>query len=226
LPGIYGSHFRRVDGIPEERRGLFGQGSILTVTSYPNRTSPVLRGKWIMENVLGTPPPSPPADVPALEENEPGRTARSVRERLAEHRNNPVCAACHDIMDPLGLALENFDAVGRWRTQEPGGAVDASGRLTDGTEVNGPISLRAAVLAEPERFVAVVTEKLMTYALGRGLEYFDMPRVRSVVRDAAADDYRFSALVLGIATSESFRMKEIQPPETDAPAATAALAAE
>ncbi len=216
VPGVYGSHFRRVSGMPEERRGLLGHGSILTVTSYPNRTSPVLRGKWIMENVLGTPPPAPPPNVPDLEENEPGRTARSMRERLAAHRANPICASCHDVMDPLGLALENYDAVGRWRTQEPGGAVDSRGQMPDGSPVAGISDLREAVGAEPERFAKVLTEKLMTYALGRGLEYFDMPTVRQIVRDASAADFRFSAIVLGIATSDAFRIKQIQPPQADA----------
>jgi hypothetical protein len=215
VPGVYGSHFRRVTDVGDERRGLLGHGSVLTVTSYPNRTSPVLRGKWIMENVLGTPPPSPPADVPALEENEPGKNPRSVRERLAEHRGNPVCASCHDIMDPIGLALENFDAVGRWRTREPGGDVDATGNLANGTVVSGPASLRAAVLTKPERFVAVVTEKLMTYGLGRGLEYFDMPTVREIVRNAEDDEYRFSSIVRGIASSDAFRMKQVQAPEPE-----------
>jgi hypothetical protein len=208
IPGIYGSHFRRIDTPNDARRGLLGHGSILTVTSYPNRTSPVLRGKWVMENVLGTPPPTPPPNVPALDENEPGGLARSVRERLEEHRENPVCAACHDIMDPLGLALENFDAVGRWRTVEPGGKVDASGQLADGTVVDGPIELREALTAEPEHFVGVVVEKLMIYALGRGLEPADMPAVRRIVREAARDDYRFSALVLGVANGTAFRMRQ------------------
>ena len=213
IPGIYGSHFRRVDGLSDERRGLLGQGSILTVTSYPNRTSPVLRGKWVMENILGTPPPPPLPNVPALEENEAGEAPRRVRERLALHRENPVCASCHDVLDPLGLALENFDAVGRWRTREPGGEIDASGQLADGTVVSGVVELREALLEKPERFVKVMTEKLMTYALGRGVEYFDMPTVRQIVADAADDDYRFSALILGIATSDQFRMKQIQAPE-------------
>jgi hypothetical protein len=166
-----------------------------------------------MENILGTPPPAPPPNVPALEENEPGHAERSVRERLAQHRENPVCASCHDILDPLGLALENFDAVGQWRVREPGGAVDARGALADGTEVSGIVELREAILEHPERFVTVVTEKLMTYALGRGLEYFDMPTVRAIVADAADDDYAFSALIMGIATSDAFRQKQIQAPE-------------
>jgi hypothetical protein len=223
IDGIYGSHFRRIDGMPEERRGILGHGSILTVTSYPNRTSPVLRGKWVMENVLGTPAPAPPPNVPALEENEPGRAARSVRERLAEHRANPICSSCHDIMDPLGLALENYDAVGRWRLREPGGNVDSRGQMPDGSPVDGVRDLRSALAARPERFALVLTEKLMTYALGRGLEYFDMPAVRSIVRDAARNDYRFSALVLGIVRSDAFRIKEIQPPEpTPAPGSATA----
>src|SRR5690606_21755679 len=182
VPGIYGSHFRRVPAPSETRRGLLGHASILTVTSYPNRTSPVLRGKWIMENVLGTPPPPPLPNVPALDENEPGGVARSVRERLEEHRANPVCASCHDVLDPLGLALENFDAIGRWRTREPGGIVDASGQLADGTEGSGPIELREALAARPEQFVGVGVEKLLTYALGRGLTPTDMPTVRKIVR--------------------------------------------
>jgi len=216
IPGIYGSHYRKVDGIREERRGLLGQGSILTVTSYPNRTSPVLRGKWIMENILGTPPPAPPPNVPAFKENQPGEAPQSVRVRLASHRENPVCASCHDTLDPLGLALENFDATGQWRVREPGGDVDATGALPDGTPVVGVIELREAIMQAPERFVTVMTEKMMTYALGRGVEYFDMPRVREIVADAAESGYAFSALVRGIAESDAFRMKQIQP-ETAAP---------
>ena len=182
----------------------------------------MLRGKWIMENILGTPPPAPPADVPDLEENEPGGAARSVRERLAEHRENPVCANCHDVMDPIGLGLENFDAVGRWRTKEAGGDVDPSGRLADGTLVDGAVSLREALVSEPEQFVGVFTEKLFTYALGRGLEYYDMPAVRAIVRQAAAEDYRFSALVRAILTSDQFRMNMVQA-ESDPDATTAAV---
>ena len=207
IPGIYGSHFRRVAVRDENRRGLLGHGSIHTVTSYPNRTSPVLRGKWILENVLGTPPPAPPPNVPALEENAPGQAARSVRERLEEHRANPVCATCHNVMDPIGFSLENFDAIGQWRTREPGGAIDASGQMANGTPVDGPVSLREALTAEPEQFAGLVTEKLLTYALGRGLEPQDMPIVRAIVREAAAQDFRFSAIVLGVANSVPFRMR-------------------
>ena len=210
VPGIYGSHFRRVDGIAEERRGLLGHGSILTVTSYPNRTSPVLRGKWVMENLLGTPPADTACRCACARRKRAGHAARSVRARLEEHRANPVCASCHDIMDPIGLALENYDAVGRWRFKEPGGEVDARGRLADGTEIDGPVQLREVLLRKPERFAMVVTEKLMTYALGRGLEYFDMPRVRAIVRDAEKSGYQFSSLIMGIVTSDAFRMKQVQ----------------
>ncbi|HEX5421499.1 MAG TPA: DUF1592 domain-containing protein, partial [Gammaproteobacteria bacterium] len=211
IPDVYGSRFRRVHISNPARRGLLGQGSILTVTSYPNRTSPVRRGKFILTNILGTPPPSPPPNVPSLDENKPGEPARSVRARLEAHRNNPVCKGCHGVMDPLGLALENFDAIGRWRTKEPGGKVDASGQLADGTPVDGPIALRKALVAHPEQFVGVLTQKLMTYALGRGLEAYDMPTVRKIVRDAAKNDYRFSSLILGIADSVPFRMKRAAP---------------
>jgi hypothetical protein len=181
----------------------------------------VLRGKWIMENVLGTPPPPPLPNVPTLEENEPGLEARSLRERLAAHRGNPVCATCHDVLDPLGLALENFDAVGRWRTEEPGGTIDASGQLADGTRVDGPVSLRAALVGRREQFVGVVVEKLLTYALGRGLDYADMPTVRGIVRRAEREDYRFSELILGVVESAPFRMRMVQPTETDESALTA-----
>jgi hypothetical protein len=213
IAGVYGSHFRRVEGLPDERRGLLGQGSILTVTSYPNRTSPVNRGKWLLENVLGTPVPAPPIDVPPFPELEPGQAETSVRSRLAQHRTNPVCASCHDVLDPLGLALENMDAIGQWRVREPGALVDAAGSMPDGTAVTGVIELREAIASHPDRFATVVTEKLMTYALGRGLAYFDMPRVRAIVDEAEAEDYAFSAIVRGIATSDAFRMKQIQAPE-------------
>jgi hypothetical protein len=213
IPSIYGSHFRKVPVADEARRGLLGHASILTVTSYPNRTSPVLRGKWVLENVLGAPPPPPLPNVPALEENEAGKAARTLRERLAEHRANPVCATCHDVMDPIGLGLENFDAVGKWRTKEPGGVIDAHGQLVDGTPIDGVVQLREALTKDPEQFARVFTERLLTYALGRGLEAADMPTVRQIVREAEGDDYRFSALVKGIVNSVPFRMRRAQSPD-------------
>jgi hypothetical protein len=168
----------------------------------------VLRGKWILENVLGTPPAPPPADVPALKENEAGRAPKTVREQMAEHRADPVCASCHKVMDPLGFALENFDAVGAWRTREPGGPIDASGELADGTKIDGVVTLRNAVLNRPGVFVGTMTEKLLTYALGRGVEYQDMPLVRSLAREAAKNDNKFSALVLGVVKSKPFQMNQ------------------
>jgi mono/diheme cytochrome c family protein len=218
IAGVYGSRFRKVPIKDDNRRGLLGQASILTITSYPNRTSPVLRGKWVLENVLGTPAPAPPPNVPALKDNEAGRTAHTLRERLAAHRTNPVCATCHDIMDPIGLGLENFDAVGRWRTREPGGPIDARGRLADGTEIDGAAELRKAVTSDPEQFARVFTAKLLTYALGRGLESYDMPTVRKIVREAAPE-YKFSAIVYGIANSVPFRMRRAQS-TAPSPAAT------
>jgi hypothetical protein len=207
IPNVYGSHFRRVPVQQDARRGLLGHGSILTVTSYPNRTSPVLRGKWVLENILGTPPPSPPQDVPDIEENHPGEEARSLRARLEAHRRNPTCASCHRVMDPLGFALENFDGLGQWREKEPGGAIDPTGQLANGTKIDGPVALRKAVLEHPEMFVRALTEKLMTYALGRGIELDDRPLVRQVAR-GAAPDYRWSSIVLGIVRSAPFQMKK------------------
>jgi len=208
LPNIKGNHFRRVT-LPADgpRRGLLGHGSILTVTSYPDRTSPVVRGKWILENLLGVPPPPPPPDVPELEETSDGGGTLSVRERLAAHRANPSCASCHALMDPLGFALENFDAVGVWRSiDETGGRIDASGALPDGTPFDGAAGLRAA-LESSDLFVTTLTEKLMTYALGRGVEAYDQPAVRAIVRAAAEDDYRFSSLITGIVQSPPFQMR-------------------
>jgi len=207
MANIYGSNFRRVPVTNEARRGLLGQGSVLTVTSYPNRTSPVLRGKYILENILGTPPPSPPANVPALSDNEAGQEPKSLRERMELHRKNPTCATCHRVMDPLGFALENFDGIGAWRAKEPGGAIDPAGKLADGSDVDGPVALRAAIMRHPDQFVRTLTEKLMTYGLGRGLEYYDMPVVRAIGRDAAKKNYRFSAIVAGIVGSAPFRQK-------------------
>ena len=212
IPGVYGSQFRRVKltgEVGEERRGLLGQGSILTVTSEANRTSPVKRGKFILENIFGTPPPSPPPNVPPLKEND-GAQAMSVRARMELHRKNPPCAGCHAVMDPLGFSLENFDGIGEWRTKEPGGAVDPSGQLADGTKVDGPVALRNAIMKHPEQFVRTLTEKLMTYGLGRGLEYYDMPTVRGIARDASRNDYRFSSIVLGIVKSTPFQMRRVQ----------------
>jgi mono/diheme cytochrome c family protein len=208
IANVYGSHFRRVKVEQEARRGLLGHGSILTVTSYPNRTSPVLRGKWVLENILGTPPPAPPPNVPDLEENHPGEDARPLRARLEAHRGNPTCASCHRVMDPLGLALENFDGLGQWREKEPGGAINPTGQLADGTPIDGPVALRKAVLERRDMFVRTLTEKLMTYALGRGIELADKPLVRKVAREAAARDYRWSAIVLGIVRSAPFQMKK------------------
>jgi hypothetical protein len=216
IPDIYGSQFRRVTLQGEERRGLLGKGSMLIVTSYPTRTSPVLRGKWILENLMGTPPPAPPPNVPALKENDEGGKVTTVRERLEEHRKNPACATCHRVMDPLGFSLDNFDAVGAWRTKENGLPIDATGQLADGTKINGIQDLRAALLKHPERFVDTLTEKLMTYALGRGLEYYDMPIVRGITRDAANNDYRFSSIVMGIVKSPAFETKRSHEPITEA----------
>ncbi len=212
--GVYGSDFRRVTLTDERRRGLLGQGSILTVTSYGDRTSPVGRGKWVLENVLGTPPPPPPPNVPELEPATETGMVLSMRERMEQHRANPVCASCHRMMDPLGLALENFDAVGRWRPQMPGGgAIDAAGTMPDGTKFDGPSELRELLVQNPEMLATVVTEKLLTYALGRGIEYFDVPAVRQITRTAADSDYGLASLVVGVVNSPPFQMRLAQAEE-------------
>jgi hypothetical protein len=211
IPGIYGTHFRRVKLTDENRFGLLGKASVLAVTSYTTRTSPTIRGKWLLENVLAAPMPAPPANVPALEASNTDGKPLSVREMLEVHRANAVCASCHVRMDPLGLSLENFDAIGRWRTQDAGHAIDASGVLLDGTKVDGPLALRRALLAQKTQFAKAVTEKLLTYALGRGLEYYDAPTVRAIDRAAAADDYRWSSIVLGIVKSAPFQMRTAGP---------------
>jgi len=217
IPNVYGSEFRRVTLAGDQRRGLLGQGSVLAVTSYATRTSPVLRGKWLLENILGTPVPPPPPGVPPLAENHSGLRPRSVRERMEEHRKNPACSGCHNIMDPLGFSLENFDAVGAWRVRSESGApIDASGKLVDGTVVDGPVSLRNALLARSGAFTQTLTEKLMTYAIGRGVEYYDMPAVRSIVRASAPGDYRFSSLILGIVSSAPFQMRRTEIAEAPA----------
>ena len=210
IPNVYGTDFRKVTITDEKRRGLLGQGSILTVTSMPNRTSAVLRGKWILTNLLGNPPNPPPPNVPALKENEAGAKKLSLRERMEQHRANEPCKGCHKLMDPLGFSLENFDAVGQWRTNDDGSQIDPSGTLFNGANVDGPVSLRNMLTSNPDVFAKVLTEKLMTYALGRGVEYADMPTVRGILRDASHDNYRFSSIVLGIVKSTPFEMKEKQ----------------
>ncbi|MDE0262921.1 MAG: DUF1592 domain-containing protein [Bryobacterales bacterium] len=207
IPHIYGGHFRRVNLAPDSvRGGLLRHGSILTVTSYATRTSPVIRGKWILENILGMPPPPPPADVPELKETTISGKL-SVRERLAEHRANPACASCHNPMDPLGFALENYDAVGRWRTDDGGEPIDPSGELADGTRVADVADLERALLGRPELFASALAEKLLTFALGRGVEHHDAPAIRQIVRTARDDNFRFSSLILGIASSTPFQMR-------------------
>jgi cytochrome c551/c552 len=206
IPHVYGPDFRRVPVPGDARRGLLGQGSLLLVTSNANRTSPVIRGKWILENLLGSQAPTPPPDVPPLEER-PTATAKSVRERIEQHRANAACAGCHKIMDPIGLALENFDAIGRWRTVDEGVAIDASGQLVDGTPITGPASLRQALLDRSDVFVAAMTEKLLMYGVGRETKYSDMPTVRAIMRDAAKNRYRFSDLILGVVRSPAFQMR-------------------
>ncbi len=207
IPGVYGSRFRRVELPDDSRRGLLGQGSILLVTSVATRTSPVARGKWVLEHILGSSPPLPPPNVPALPENASSAKLVSVREKMEAHRTNPVCAACHKIMDPIGFSLENFDLTGKWRTSDGGIPVDASSQMVDGTKLSGPASLREALLSRSDVFVSTLTEKLMTYALGRGLKYYDMPAVRAIAREARRNDDRFSSIVLGIVKSAPFQMK-------------------
>ena len=208
IPNIYGDHFRRV-ALPRDgrRTGILGHGSILTVTSYATRTSPVLRGKWILENLLGTPPPPPPASVPPLDESRSNLRVVSMRERMEAHRRNPQCAVCHRIMDPAGLSMENFDAIGRWRDAEGGAAIDAAGSLPGGADFDGVAGLRGALLERPEVFVGTVAEKLLIYALGRGLDHADAPAVRAITRVAADDDYRLSSLILAVVESTPFRMR-------------------
>jgi hypothetical protein len=221
MEGIYGSHFRRVPVENDARRGILGHGSILLVTSLPERTSPVQRGVWVLENVVGAPIPTPPPVVPALEEQAGTKNhPRTLREQMQLHNARPFCAGCHKIMDPVGFAMENFDAIGRWRTEEHGVPIDASARLVDGTEIDGMVDLRNALLKYSDRFVQTATEKLMTYALGRGVEYYDMPTVRAIARGAAKNDYRFSSIILGIVESDAFQMRAAE----DTPSATELVA--
>lgn len=218
IPNVYGSHFRRVAVADENRKGLLGQGSVLVVTSYASRTSPTLRGKWLLENILGAPPPPPPANVPSLKDRGENGQILSVRQQMERHRANPACAVCHLRMDPLGFALENFDAIGKWRTTS--GAentlVDSSGVLPDGTKFDGPAGLRKILLGHPQEFATTVIEKLLTYALGRGVEYYDEPAVRRILRESSPGDYRWSSLILGIVKSAPFQMRMSRGSETTA----------
>jgi hypothetical protein len=212
IPNIYGSQFRRVS-LPAEldvRRGLLGKGGLATLTSYANRTSPAVRGKWFLQTFLGVQPPDPPPNVPVLKEKPADTTGNlkspTARQLMAAHTSNPTCATCHKIFEPIGLAMENFDAVGMWRTMDGDNAIDTKGVLADGTKVDGIASLRNSLVGRSDQFVRVVTEKLLTYGLGRGLEYEDMPMVRTIVRDSAGSNYKFSSIVLGIVKSAPFQM--------------------
>jgi hypothetical protein len=212
IPNVTGPGFRRVQLLDETRRGLLGQGSILTLTSNGDRTSPVMRGKWIMEVLLGSPPPPPPPNVPELDEVKPvgGAKFLSVRERMEEHRKNPACNSCHRVIDPLGLALENFDVTGAWRIKDNEVPVDANGDLYDGTKMAGPAGLRAALVKHKDAFLLSFTESLMTYGLGRRLEFYDMPAIRAIVKDAARNDHRMSAFILGVVKSPAFQMTKAE----------------
>jgi len=206
IPNVYGNQFRKVtfgDGV---RGGLLGQASVLTVTSYPNRTSIVLRGKWLLANMLGAPPPPPPVDVPSLKDAGQDGQPRSLRDRMELHRTNPACAGCHQRMDPLGFALENFDALGKWRTVADGEKVNAAASLPDGTTFEGIAGLRDLLLKHKDDYVRTLTEKLLAYSIGRGIEYYDLPATRKIARDSAAADYRWSSLILGIVRSNPFSM--------------------
>jgi hypothetical protein len=208
IPNVYGPQFRRVSIPDENRRGILGQGSFLTVTSLADRTTVVGRGKWILDTVLGAPPPPPPPNVPPLKENAGGAAVLTLRERMEQHRANPVCASCHARMDPLGFALENFDATGQWRLREGDSLIDSSAVLPDGSKLDGPVGLRKWLLQRPEQFTTALTEKLTIYALGRGLEYYDAPAIRRIVRDAARGDYSFQSLIMGVVTSTPFQMRQ------------------
>ena len=211
IPGVYGNRFRKVTLDRERRGGLLAHGGLLTVTSYPNRTSPVLRGKWVLENLLGAPPPAPPPDVPPFPDRDRDGQPATVRQLMEQHRENPVCAGCHAPMDPLGFALENFDAIGAWRTTDAHTQIDASGSMPTGTVFDGLSGLRALLVKDPRSLVSTVTEKLMAYALGRGLEHFDYPTIRQITRQSAANNYRWSSLVMGIVESPPFLMRSAGP---------------
>jgi hypothetical protein len=211
IPGVAGTHFRRVQYPDARRRGVLGQGTMLVQTSMANRTSPVLRGKWVMEVLLGTPPPPPPPDVPDLEAAGEAKEGRlmTTRERLEVHRKNPTCNSCHRFMDPIGLALDNFDVTGRWRSREYGSELDTKGDFYDGTAITSPSELVNVLLKRPTPLVRTFTENLMAYGLGRRIEYFDQPTICAIAKKAEADDYKISAFILGIVKSEPFRMKRV-----------------
>jgi hypothetical protein len=210
VPNVKGNRFRRVSVEDENRRGLLGQGSILSLTSLSARTSPVIRGAWILDVLLGTPPPRPPANVPPLKENETGAKTLSVRERMEEHRANPACAACHDVIDPIGYSLENFDAVGAWRTKDSGHDIDPSGRLFDGTEVSGAADLREYLVRNETLFVRNFARHLLMFGLGRVIQHYDLPTVRAIAGEAEEQDHRFSAFVMGIVKSRPFTMRRAE----------------
>jgi hypothetical protein len=208
VPHVYGSRFRRVTfDAGGTRGGLLRHGSILAVTSYATRTSPVIRGKWILDNILGVPPPPPPPDIPDLEAAKIAGRELPMRERLAQHRANPACASCHKLMDPIGFALENYDAIGRFRTAEAGGPIDTAGELWDGTPFDGVADLQEALLLRPELFVTTVAEKLLVFATGRGVEYYDGAAIRTILREAQQDDYLLSSIIVGIVKSKPFQMR-------------------
>ncbi|MGE3513277.1 MAG: DUF1592 domain-containing protein, partial [Vicinamibacterales bacterium] len=224
VTNVYGSHFRRVPVDDRARQGLLGQASILTVSSYAHRTSVVLRGKWILENLLGTPPPAPPPNVPPLKENDGKAAPKALRERMEQHRANPVCASCHGRMDPLGFAFENFDAIGKWRDREDGVPIDATSTLVDGAKVDGPAGFRQMLLDRKDQFIGTLVEKLLAYAIARQVEYYDQPTVRQLVRDGAKSGYKWENLILAIVNSQPFQMRRVQEPPATSPATTVARA--
>jgi hypothetical protein len=212
IPGVYGNHFRKVTLPDETRGGLLGQGSILTVTSYANRTAPTIRGKWILENILGTPPPPPPANVPGLREKNEDGVILTMRERMEQHRANPVCASCHKAMDPLGFALENYDAIGKWRTVDGASAarIDSTGALPDGTTFEGPLELRAVLMEKrQDDFIYTAVEKLLTYALGREVVHTDAPFIRSIIREATPAEHSLPSLIMAVVSSTPYQMRRV-----------------
>jgi hypothetical protein len=211
IPGVIGNRFRRVTVHKDELKGLLAQGAILSITAYPNRTSPVLRGKWVLENILAAPPPPPPTNIPDLKQVDDTGKVLTMREAIEKHRANPVCAVCHNRMDPIGFGLENFSPIGQWRTEDAGQLIDSSGMLPDGSEFQGPAELQQALLVNSPVIVRAFTQKLLTYAMGRDIEYYDMPMVRQIEGDAKPGEYRFSDIVSGIVNSLPFRMRSTRP---------------